>query len=72
MAPEDQDRWLSDATDPRELLRPYPSEPMRMWPVSPRVNAPRNDGPFLEPVPDPASVLEAPAPAEDPAQGRLF
>jgi putative SOS response-associated peptidase YedK len=73
LAPEDHDRWLSDAPDPRELLRPYPSEPMRMWPVSARVNSPRNDGPdLLERVPDPAAEPDAPAPVETPAQGHLF
>jgi putative SOS response-associated peptidase YedK len=38
------DRWLSDIEpDPRDLLVPYPAEPMRMWPVSTRVNKPIND-----------------------------
>ncbi|TPE46573.1 SOS response-associated peptidase [Amaricoccus solimangrovi] len=70
LAPADYDRWLSDAPDPRDLLRPYPSEAMRIWPVSRRVNAPRNDGAdLLDPVPDPR---EAPAGEEAPAQGRLF
>jgi hypothetical protein len=33
-------RWLSDEPDPRDLMRPFPSEPMRMWPISTRVNKP--------------------------------
>jgi putative SOS response-associated peptidase YedK len=40
-------RWLSDEEDPRDLLKPYPAEPMTMWPVSPRVNSYRNDDPSL-------------------------
>jgi len=32
-------------------MRPYPSEPMRMWPISTRVNKPENDEPsILDPV----------------------
>jgi hypothetical protein len=35
----------------RALRRPFPPEPMRMWPISTRVNKPENDGPsILEPV----------------------
>ncbi len=41
--PADYQRWLSDEADPRDLLRPYPAERMRMWPISSRVNAVRND-----------------------------
>ena len=29
--------------DPRDLLVPYPAEPMTMWPISTRVNKPEND-----------------------------
>jgi putative SOS response-associated peptidase YedK len=44
IAPENYDRWLSPIEpDPRDLLAPYPSEPMVIWPISMRVNAPRND-----------------------------
>jgi putative SOS response-associated peptidase YedK len=44
IAPESHDRWLSPIEpDPRDLLAPYPSEPMSMWPISTRVNSPRND-----------------------------
>jgi len=46
----DYKRWLSDEPDPRDLLRPFPAEPMRMWPISTRVNKPENDDPsILEP-----------------------
>jgi putative SOS response-associated peptidase YedK len=47
----DYDRWLSDESDPRDLLRPFPSELMRMWPISTRVNKPENDeASILDPV----------------------
>ena len=40
---EDYDRWLGVEPDPRKLLKPFPAEPMMMWPVSTRVNTPKND-----------------------------
>ena len=44
IAPESYERWLSPIEpDPHDLLAPYPSEPMVIWPISMRVNAPRND-----------------------------
>ncbi|MDB5560165.1 MAG: yedK [Enterovirga sp.] len=53
IAPQDRDRWLTDP-DPRDLIRPFPAEAMRMWPVSRDVNSPKNDGrELLEPVPEP-------------------
>jgi len=30
LAPEDYARWLSEEPDPRNLMRPFPAEPMRM------------------------------------------
>ena len=39
----DYDRWLGDDPDPRDLLAPFPSEPMQFWPIGPRVNSYRND-----------------------------
>jgi putative SOS response-associated peptidase YedK len=51
LRPGDYDRWLGSEPDPRALLRPFPAELMRMWPISTRVNSPRNDNPsLLEPV----------------------
>src|SRR6476646_238458 len=47
LAPSDYGRWLSDDPDPRELMRPFPAGPMRMWPVSTRVNKPENDDPDI-------------------------
>jgi putative SOS response-associated peptidase YedK len=52
IAPKYYDRWLSPLDpDPRDLLVPFPSEPMMMWPISTRVNKPANDdAALLEPV----------------------
>ncbi len=53
LAPNDYERWLdtSDA-DPVDLLRPYPSSAMRAYPISTRVNSPKNDDPeIIEPLP---------------------
>jgi len=43
LKPTDYERWLGPDPDPHELLAPFPSEPMVMWPMSPRVNSPNND-----------------------------
>ena len=49
--PGDYARWLGDEADPRDLMRSYPAEPMRMWPIPTRVNKPGNDDPsIVEPV----------------------
>src|SRR5215469_149568 len=50
LAPRDYGRWLSEDPDPRDLMRAFPAEPMRMWPISKRVNKPENDD---------ASILDA-------------
>ena len=60
LAPADYARWLSDEPDPRDLLKPYRSEPMTLWPISTRVNSVKNDDPsLLDPVID-ASAPEPP------------
>ena len=44
-------RWLGEEDNPRELMRPFPSQAMRMWPISTRVNKPENDDPsILDPI----------------------
>jgi putative SOS response-associated peptidase YedK len=43
LEPRSYNRWLWLETDPRDLLIACPSEPMTMWPISTRVNAPEND-----------------------------
>jgi putative SOS response-associated peptidase YedK len=55
VAPIQYDLWLSSLDlDPHDLLVPFPSEPMRMWPISTQVNKPENDDPsILEPVDEP-------------------
>src|ERR1700730_5369344 len=51
LAPSDYARWLGDEADPHDLIRPFPSEAMRMWPISTRVNKPENDdASILDPV----------------------
>jgi putative SOS response-associated peptidase YedK len=54
---EDEEEWLShDITDPEQverLLRPYPEEAMRVYPVSTAVNNTRHNSPeLIEPVAD--------------------
>ena len=45
------DARLSDDPDPGDLMRPFPVNPMRMWPISTRVNKPENDDPsIVEPI----------------------
>ena len=34
-------RWLGEEADPRDLMRPYPAELMRIWPISTRVRCGR-------------------------------
>jgi putative SOS response-associated peptidase YedK len=43
LAPSDYARWLSAEPDPRDLMRPYPADLVRLWPISMRVNRPEND-----------------------------
>jgi putative SOS response-associated peptidase YedK len=51
LAPADYRRWLGEEPDPRDLLRPFPAEVMRMWPISTRVNKLENDDPsIVEPI----------------------
>jgi putative SOS response-associated peptidase YedK len=44
LARGDYARWLSDEPDPHDLMRPFPADPMRMWPISTRVNKPETAG----------------------------
>ena len=51
LAPSDYAGWLGEEPDPRGLMRPYPTDLMRMWPISTRVNKPENDDPaIIEPI----------------------
>jgi putative SOS response-associated peptidase YedK len=57
LAPVDYVRWLSEEPDPRELMRTFPAGPMRIWPISTRVNKTENDDPsVIELVELPAAV----------------
>ena len=47
LKPTAYDRWLGPEPNPHELLITYPPEPMTMWPISTRMNAPENDDPSL-------------------------
>jgi putative SOS response-associated peptidase YedK len=59
VAPEDYDRWLSPLDpDPRDLLIPFASELMTMWPISTRVNKPANDdASILARVDEPVGII---------------
>jgi putative SOS response-associated peptidase YedK len=47
---EHHDSWLSGEAG-KEILVPFPADRMKAWPISPRVNSPRNNDPgILEPV----------------------
>lgn len=47
----DYARWLGEEPDPADLLVPFPSELMKMWPVSTRVNKAGNEGAdLIEPI----------------------
>src|SRR5215207_4274055 len=51
IAPENRDRWLDPQSAPDDLLRPYPADQMTMWPVSSKVNSPKNEGrELIEPI----------------------
>ena len=45
LAAEHYQRWLSEEPHPQELMKSFPAEAMRMWPVSTRLNKPANDDP---------------------------
>jgi putative SOS response-associated peptidase YedK len=48
VAPKDYAAWLDASNrDAGSLLRPYPDALMQAWPVSRRVNTPKNDDPSL-------------------------
>ena len=51
LAPSDYAHWLGEEPDPRDVMRPFPADLMRMWPISTRVNKPENDDPsIVEPI----------------------
>jgi putative SOS response-associated peptidase YedK len=51
LKPADYLRWLADAPEADDLMQPFDSKLLRMWPISTRVNSPRNDdAAILEPL----------------------
>ncbi len=54
--PEDYERWISSAEDPRDLMKPFPAELMSMWKIGRNVGSPKNDSPDIieeiDPEPD--------------------
>lgn len=54
LPPDDYEKWLSPANDSaslKQMLRPYPAEPMAFYRVGMAVNNVRNDGPdVIEPL----------------------
>ena len=51
IAPADRERWMNPDEAPDDLLRPYPADLMKMWPVSTKVNSPKNEGrELIEPI----------------------
>jgi putative SOS response-associated peptidase YedK len=51
LGPQDYARWISEEPDPRDLMKPFPSDLMTMWPISTRVNKPENnDADLLTPI----------------------
>ena len=57
LAPSDYAQWLGEEADPPGLMRQFPADLMRMWPISIWVNKPENDDPsILEPIKLPAGA----------------
>jgi len=46
LAEEHHEAWLSNQAG-KEVLVPFPADTMRAWPISPRVNSPKNNDPDL-------------------------
>ena len=43
LAPGGYGHWLGAEPDPHDLLQPFPSDLIVIWPISTRVNSPAND-----------------------------
>jgi putative SOS response-associated peptidase YedK len=57
LKPANYERWLGLEPDPHDLLVPFPSELMTMWPISKRANSPDNDDErLLEEITRPADT----------------
>jgi putative SOS response-associated peptidase YedK len=54
-------KWLGEVKDGdlKELLKPYPADRMKMWPIGPRVNSPKNDdAELIEPLSEPPLIWQ--------------
>jgi putative SOS response-associated peptidase YedK len=47
LAAEDYMRSIGPEQDPRDLMKPFPSALMTMWPIDSKVGAPRNNTPDI-------------------------
>jgi putative SOS response-associated peptidase YedK len=45
--PADYERWLSPEPDPLDLMKPFPSDLMKMWPIGKNVGSVKNNTPDL-------------------------
>jgi len=77
IAPQDYARWLDrSASTVADLVAPYPSDALRAYPVSTRVNAVKNDDAALLERVEEAPVDDGPEPVPDeeivPEQESLF
>lgn len=45
LAPADYMRWLGPEPNPRDLMKPFASDLMKMWPIDSMVGSPRNNTP---------------------------
>lgn len=80
---KDYKRWLSDEEDPADLMKPFDSELMTMWPIGSKVGSPKYNEPDIldldETMPEPPAPPKPPAPKKpkkeppgEPPQGSLF
>jgi putative SOS response-associated peptidase YedK len=57
---DDYERWLSLELDPDDLMKPYPAEQMKMWPIDRKVGSPKNDTADvierIDPDPEPTMI----------------
>ncbi|ANL66857.1 hypothetical protein AMC82_CH03239 [Rhizobium phaseoli] len=47
LRPEDYERWLSADPDPHDLMKPFDTKAMTMWPVARRIGNARRAGPEI-------------------------
>ena len=73
LEPKDYRRWLSDEPDPRDLMKPFPAELMKMWPIDRKVGSANNDTPDVLDEIDPNQAKPAePTKPKKPDQLTLF